>query len=67
MFFFTFFFISSNYSPLFQLITVNFIYFLIHLHIFSLQNATHMAYIKTSRSVAQCDRAACIDFEEISP
>lgn len=46
MFFFTFFFISSNYSPLFQLITVNFIYFLIHLHIFSLQNATHMAYKK---------------------
>ena len=44
MFFFTFFFISSNFSPLFQLITVNFIYFLIQLHIFSLQNATHMAY-----------------------
>ena len=46
MFFFTFFFISSNYSPLFQSITVNFIYFLIHLHIFSLQNKTHMAYKK---------------------
>lgn len=66
MFFFTFFFISSNYSPLFQLITVNFIYFLIHLQIFSLQNATHMAYkIQAALSRSAIERL-CIDFEEIS-